>query len=87
MKKAFHVAYGACIAAACMLFSGVSVKAVGGVAIDSGNFPDDGFRKIVSEKCDKDKDGELSALEISETKSLIVGDNHDDGFADIQAYH
>ena len=49
-----------------------TVNADSGVAINSNNFPDENFRKYVSENCDGNHDGYLSNTEITSTPVLIV---------------
>ena len=83
MRKVFHIAEGVCIAALCIVLGGLNAKAASGVAINASNFPDESFRKIVSER-DENKDGELSLEEISATKSLTVGQFHGDFIGDVE---
>ena len=51
-----------------------SVFAVGDVAINDTNFPDDNFRKYVSEKIDKNGDAKLSNAEINDIESIDCSD-------------
>lgn len=51
-----------------------TVSAAGGTEINATNFPDENFRKYVSENCDKDGNGELSMSEREAVLSINVSD-------------
>ena len=50
----------------------------GGVAVDAAHFPDETFRTWVSENCDTNADGSLSAGEIASVTRIDVGVYNDD---------
>ncbi len=83
MKKRWGIIGEFGIAATCLVLCAISPKAAGDVAINSDNFPDAAFREVVSNSCDKDKNGILSEAEIKATTSLSVGDRlYDDESTD-----
>ena len=47
------------------------------IEINAENFPDEAFRKYVSEKFDKDGDGALSLEEIADVTSVKIANRHD----------
>ena len=44
----------------------------GGIAINAQNFPDEGFRRYISENMDDDRDGALSSYELTEFKNQTI---------------
>ncbi len=74
MKKVLGIMGKLGVAVACFALCAISPKAAGDVAIDSVNFPDADFREIVTNTCDKDKNGILSEAEIKATTKLSVGE-------------
>lgn len=72
MKKKGKLIAGLLMTGLLMGMSSVCAQAAGEVAIDSTHFPDDTFRTYVSNNCDTNKDGSLSADEISAVKGIYV---------------
>ena len=54
----------------CLLPAAPTAAAAGDVAINETNFPDENFRRYVSENCDPDGDGLLSPTEISNVTEI-----------------
>ncbi|MBP5655003.1 MAG: S-layer homology domain-containing protein [Clostridiales bacterium] len=52
--------------------SSMTVSAADNIAIGESTFPDADFRAYVSENIDKDKDGSISAEEVSNTESIDI---------------
>ncbi|MBP5655079.1 MAG: S-layer homology domain-containing protein [Clostridiales bacterium] len=71
-KYVISLAMAATVAAGLIGAAASSVSAAGEVKIDKTNFPDEVFRKYVSENIDKDKNGSLSEEEISRVDSIQI---------------
>jgi len=61
-----------CAAVVMFAVSSMTVSAADNIAIGESTFPDADFRAYVSENIDKDKDGSLSAEEVSNTESIDI---------------
>ncbi len=55
-----------------------------GVPINETNFPDANFRQYVSEHCDSNKDGTLSAAEIAQVEEFKIPGTWDNAIADLK---
>ena len=71
-KYVISLAMAATVAAGLIGAASASVSAAGEVKVDKTNFPDEVFRKYVSEEIDKNKNGSLSADEISCVGSISI---------------
>ena len=58
-----------------------------GVAITQANFPDDTFRKFISEYIDTDKNGWLSEEEINAVKDITINGQNLGGLTGIKYFH
>lgn len=63
------------VIASCISVPTGSVNAASGVAINSTNFPDSNFRKVLSAQFDKNSDGVLQASELSKITTLNFATN------------
>lgn len=71
-KKLWSVILSATMILAAATFPLEAAAAEDGIPIDEANFPDAEFRAYVSEHCDSNGNGRLSALEADNVKEIII---------------